>query len=82
LWNFEDASIKVFEKESAFLDDVLFDLEDLNKVDVSIVAEFVFKRSQLTQYNVVLFACLSHNPLQVLKRHLIVLRNEKRFVVA
>ena len=82
LRHFNNATVEVFEEEPALFQHVPLNLEDLDEIDVTTVAKLIFQSSKFTHNDVVLFASSLDNPLEVLKRYLIILRYEKCFIVA
>lgn len=81
LRHFNDTSIKVFEKETILHDFAFINFVDLNEIDVSIMAIFVFENSHFWHDDAVFGTVSFKNPLKILQRYLIIVGNKERLIV-
>ena len=82
LVNLNDATIEVLEEQSVSHDLTVLDSVDLDKVEVSVLSEFVLLHAHFTQNDAVLVSVSLQDPLQVLEGDLAIVWHEEILVSA
>jgi len=82
LVNLNDATIEVLEEQSVSHDLTVLDSVDLDKVEVSVLSEFVLLHAHFTQNDAVLVSVSLQDPLQVLEGDLAIVWYEEILVSA
>lgn len=82
LVNLNDATIEVLEEQSVSHDLTVLNSVDLDKVEVSVLSEFVLLHAHFTQNDAVLVSVSLQDPLQVLEGDLAIVWHEEILVSA
>lgn len=82
LVNLNDATIEVLEEQSVSHDLTVLNSVDLDKVEVSVLSEFVLLHAHFTQNDAVLVSVSLQDPLQVLEGDLAIVWYEEILVSA